>query len=76
MMRIGILTSGGDSPGMNAAVRSAVRCGTGQGLKMIGVRHGFSGLIAGDVIPLDNRAVGGIIERGGTFLGKIGRAHV
>jgi len=69
-MRIGILTSGGDSPGMNAAVRAAVRCGTGHGLEMIGIRRGFAGLIEGDLLPLDNRAVGGIIERGGTFLGS------
>jgi len=69
-MRIGILTSGGDSPGMNAAVRAAVRCGTANGLEMAGIRHGYVGLIAGDVILLDNRAVGGIIERGGTFLGS------
>lgn len=69
-MRIGILTSGGDSPGMNAAIRAAVRCGTAQGLEMAGIEHGYVGLIAGNVIPLDNRAVGGIIERGGTFLGS------
>jgi len=69
-MRIGILTSGGDSPGMNAAVRAAVRCGTGRGLEMLGIRRGFAGLIDGDLLPLDNRAVGGIIERGGTFLGS------
>ena len=69
-MRIGILTSGGDSPGMNAAVRAAVRCGTAHGVEMAGIRHGYVGLINGDVIPLDSRAVGGIIERGGTFLGS------
>jgi len=67
-MRIGILTSGGDAPGMNAAIRAAVRCGTERGLEMIGVRRGFDGLIEGDFLPLDNRAVGGIIERGGTVL--------
>ncbi|RLE34877.1 ATP-dependent 6-phosphofructokinase, partial [Candidatus Acetothermia bacterium] len=67
-MRIGILTSGGDAPGMNAAIRAAVRCGTDLGLEMIGIRRGFDGLIEGDSLPLDNRAVGGIIERGGTIL--------
>ncbi len=67
-MKIGILTSGGDSPGMNAALRAAVRVGTGLGFEMVGIRRGFSGLIDGDLIPLDNRAVGGIIERGGTIL--------
>ncbi|HDL85829.1 MAG TPA: 6-phosphofructokinase [Candidatus Acetothermia bacterium] len=70
MMRIGILTSGGDSPGMNAAIRAAVRCATAHGQEMVGIRHGYLGLINGDMIPLDNRAVGGIIERGGTFLGS------
>lgn len=69
-MRIGIITSGGDAPGMNAAIRAAVRCGTGYGQDMLGIEHGYGGLIAGDVIPLDNRAVGGIIEHGGTFLGS------
>ena len=68
MARIGVLTSGGDAPGMNAAIRAAVRCGTGLGFEMIGVRHGFSGLIERDLIPLDNFAVSGIIERGGTML--------
>jgi len=70
IMRLGILTSGGDSPGMNAAVRAAARCATAHGQEMLGIKHGYVGLIAGDVIPLDNRAVGGIIERGGTFLGS------
>ena len=69
-MRIGILTSGGDSPGMNATIRAAVRYGTGLSLEMFGIRRGFTGLIAGDLIPLDDRAVGGIIERGGTLLGS------
>lgn len=67
-MRIGVLTSGGDAPGMNAAIRAAVRCGTERGVRMFGVHRGFDGLIEGDVVPLDNRAVGGIIERGGTIL--------
>ena len=68
MARIGVLTSGGDSPGMNAAIRSAIRCGTGLGFSLFGIRRGYAGLIDGDVLPLDNRAVGGIIERGGTIL--------
>lgn len=67
-MRIGIVTSGGDAPGMNAAIRAAVRYGTSRGLEMIGVQRGFDGLMEGDFLPLDNRAVGGIIERGGTIL--------
>lgn len=68
MKRIGVLTSGGDSPGMNAAIRAAVRCGTDAGFSMFGVGRGYSGLIDGDIFPLDNRSVGGIIERGGTML--------
>ena len=68
MARIGILTSGGDAPGMNAALRAAVRCGTGLGLTFIGIERGYAGLIEGDTVPLDNRAVSGIIERGGTLL--------
>ena len=68
MPRIGILTSGGDAPGMNAAIRAAVRCGTGLDLEMVGIRHGYAGLIERDLIPLDNFAVSGIIERGGTML--------
>lgn len=68
MKRIGVLTSGGDAPGMNAAIRAAVRCGTDAGLSMFGVRRGYSGLIDGDIVPLNNRTVGGIIERGGTML--------
>ena len=67
-MKLGVLTSGGDAPGMNAAIRAAVRCGTDRGFSMAGVRRGYRGLIEGDIIPLDNRAVGGIIERGGTLL--------
>lgn len=68
MTIVGILTSGGDSPGMNAAVRAAVRCGTEAGFSMYGVSRGYAGLIDGDIFPLSNRDVGGIIERGGTIL--------
>lgn len=68
MKRIGVLTSGGDAPGMNAAIRAAVRCGTSLGFSLFGIEKGYAGLIAGDVVPLDNRSVGGIIERGGTIL--------
>ena len=68
MARIGVLTSGGDAPGMNAAIRASVRCGTAAGLSLYGIARGYAGLIDGDVFPLSNRAVGGIIERGGTML--------
>jgi len=66
--RLGLLTSGGDAPGMNAAIRAAVRCASERGIESVGVRRGFDGLVEGDVIRLDDRAVGGIIERGGTLL--------
>jgi len=66
--RVAILTSGGDAPGMNAAVRAAVRAGLEKEWEMFGIRHGYQGLIRGDVIRLGARDVGGIIDRGGTFL--------
>jgi 6-phosphofructokinase 1 len=69
MRRIAVLTSGGDAPGMNAAIRAAVRCGIAAGAEMWGVRNGYAGLMAGDMAPLDLRTVGGIINRGGTMLG-------
>lgn len=69
MNRVAVITSGGDAPGMNAAIRAAVRSGVSLGLEMFGVRHGYSGLIAGDFVPLGPRDVGGIIELGGTMLG-------
>jgi len=69
MKRIAVLTSGGDAPGMNAAVRAVVRSGTAAGLEVLGVRDGFAGLIGGQLMRLGPREVGGIIERGGTFLG-------
>lgn len=68
MARVAVLTSGGDAPGMNAAIRAVVRCGVLQGLKVLGVRRGYSGLIAGDFIPLGPREVGGIIHQAGTLL--------
>ncbi len=69
MRRVAVLTSGGDAPGMNAAIRAVVRTGVSLGLEVFGVRHGYSGLIAGDIVQLGPRDVGGIIERGGTVLG-------
>jgi 6-phosphofructokinase 1 len=70
MKRVAVLTSGGDAPGMNAAIRAVVRTGVSLGCEMFGVRHGYTGLIAGDFVPLGLREVGGIIERGGTVLGS------
>ncbi|MBI5746116.1 MAG: 6-phosphofructokinase [Nitrospirae bacterium] len=69
MKTIAVLTSGGDAPGMNACIRSVVRSGAAHGLQVIGFRRGFTGLMAGDYIPLGPRAVANIIQRGGTFLG-------
>jgi 6-phosphofructokinase 1 len=70
MRRIGVLTSGGDAPGMNAAVRAVVRTGLNDGWEVLGIRHGFAGLIAGDFVRLGARDVGGIIQLGGTILGS------
>jgi len=70
MKRIAVLTSGGDAPGMNAAIRAVVRSGIAQGLDVFGVRQGFTGLIAGEFVPMGARTVGGIIQRGGTILGS------
>jgi 6-phosphofructokinase 1 len=70
MKRVAVLTSGGDTPGMNAAIRAVVRTGIAHGNQMLGVRHGYSGLIAGEFISLGARDVGGIIDRGGTMLGS------
>lgn len=69
MKTIAVLTSGGDAPGMNACIRSVVRSGAAHGLQVIGFRRGFTGLMAGDYIPLGPRAVANLIQRGGTFLG-------
>jgi 6-phosphofructokinase 1 len=68
MKRIGVLTSGGDSPGMNAAVRAVVRAGVYHGLEVYGIERGYQGLIEGRIRPLGARDVGGIINRGGTML--------
>jgi 6-phosphofructokinase 1 len=69
MKRIGILTSGGDAPGMNACIRAAVRVALAEGLEIFGIKRGYAGLILGDFIPLDRRAVANIIHQGGTVLG-------
>lgn len=69
MKRIGILTSGGDAPGMNAAIRAAVRTATVHDVTIVGYVDGFVGLIAGEFQELYDRSVGNILQRGGTFLG-------
>jgi 6-phosphofructokinase 1 len=68
MERIAVLTSGGDAPGMNAAIRAVVRTGLSKGWKVFGVRQGYDGLIAGNLVPLKARDVSGIIQMGGTIL--------
>jgi 6-phosphofructokinase 1 len=70
MKRIAVLTSGGDAPGMNAAIRAVVRSGLAHGWDVVGIRRGYAGLIVGDFMPLGARDVGGIIQRGGTVLGS------
>ncbi len=69
MKKIGILTSGGDAPGMNACLRAAVRAARANDLEIVGIRSGYAGMIGGDVMPLDRRAIANIIHQGGTILG-------
>ncbi len=66
--RIGVLTSGGDAPGMNAAVRAVTRSAIYRGIDCVGIRRGYMGLINGDVVKLDASSVNNIINRGGTIL--------
>ena len=66
--RIGVLTSGGDSPGMNAAVRAVVRTAVSRGIECVGIRRGYQGLINSDFVMLDAASVGHILSRGGTML--------
>ena len=68
MRRIGVLTSGGDAPGMNAAIRAVVRKGLNAGQTIMGIRRGYAGLIADDMVELDAGSVADIIHRGGTIL--------
>lgn len=68
MKKIAVLTSGGDAPGMNAAIRAVVRRGIFKELEVVGVKHGYQGLMEGDIIPLELGSVGDIIHRGGTIL--------
>jgi len=68
--RIGVLTSGGDSPGMNAAIRAVVRAGLEKGWEVFGVQHGYLGLIEGNMTPLGSRDVSRVIQSGGTMLGS------
>jgi len=65
---IGVLTSGGDSPGMNAAIRAVVRTGLYHGMEMYGIMRGYSGMIDDDIVKMESRSVANIIQRGGTIL--------
>ena len=66
--RIGVLTSGGDAPGMNAAIRAVVRSAIARGIECVGIRRGYAGLISGDIFPMTGKDVSRIINRGGTIL--------
>ena len=66
--RLGVLTSGGDSPGMNAAIRAVVRTGIYYDFEMVGIHRGYHGLIKGEFYPMDRKSVSNIIQRGGTIL--------
>ena len=66
--RVGILTSGGDAPGMNAAIRAVVRSALSRGIEVVGIRRGWQGLINGDFVQMDSSSVSRIINRGGTIL--------
>ena len=66
--RIGVLTSGGDAPGMNPCVRAVVRTALYHGLECYGIRRGWNGLITGDIVKLDEKRVAHTINRGGTIL--------
>jgi 6-phosphofructokinase 1 len=68
--KIAVLTSGGDAPGMNAAIRAVVRTGIDKGWEVFGVRNGYAGLCDGQIEALGARDVGNILQRGGTFLGS------
>lgn len=68
MKTIGVLTSGGDAPGMNAAIRAVVRAGCDAGMRVFGIRNGYRGLVEGDMYELNLRSVSDIIHRGGTML--------
>lgn len=68
--KLGILTSGGDSPGMNAAIRAVTRCALGNGIEVVGIKDGYKGLIEGAFVPFDKGSVSDILSRGGTILGS------
>lgn len=68
--KIGVLTSGGDAPGMNAAIRAVTRIALNNGIEVVGVRNGYRGLLEESFLPLQRSSVSDILDRGGTFLGS------
>ena len=68
--KIGVLTSGGDAPGMNAAIRAVVRTGLYHGLEVYGIMRGYSGTMDNDIVHMESRSVANIIQRGGTILDR------
>ena len=73
--KIGVLTSGGDSPGMNACIRAVVRTGIYHGLEVFGIMRGYTGMVENDIFKMEGRSVANIIQRGGTVL-KTSRCKV
>lgn len=68
MRKIAVLTSGGDAPGMNAAIRGVVRCASSRGMEVYGIERGYDGLIKGNIVRMDSRSVSDTIQKGGTML--------
>jgi len=66
--KIGVLTSGGDAPGMNAAIRAVVRTGIYHGLEVFGIMRGYNGMVDNDIFRMESKSVANIIQRGGTIL--------
>ena len=70
LRKIGVLTSGGDSPGMNAAIRATTRAALASGIEVVGIRDGYRGLYKGQFIPFTAKSVSETIAKGGTILGS------
>ena len=68
MKKIGVFTSGGDAPGMNACIRAVVRTAIYNNIEVAGIIHGYNGMIDGNIISMQSRSVSNIIQRGGTIL--------
>ena len=68
--KIGVLTSGGDAPGMNSAIRAVTRVALANGIEVVGIRDGYKGLVNGDFVNLTKRDVSDMLDRGGTKLGS------